>query len=406
MKHILFISYDGLTDPLGPSQIIPYLAGLSNFGYRFTILSFEKKQPFAEKKILVDKLLEGYPINWIPLWYHKNPPVISSLIDYQALKKEAVSIFKRDPYQMVHTRPGLPELAASGIKKKFGVKFFNDVRGFWADERVDGGMWNRKNPLFNFVYLFFKRNEKQALINADGINCLTHAARNEMLSWPFLNGREISMVSCAADLHLFDPGRFTTEQKAVIRKSLGIHPDDRVFCYLGSIGGWYLTSEMMRLCKKINNLVPNARFLFISPHRHDVIVEAASKELVPADKIVTVRANRNQVPEFLSIVDFALFFIKPCYSKISSSPTKHGELMAMGIPVITNTGVGDVAEIVRESNSGILLEKFDEPELNQAVQEILTRPFNRESIRQAAFTYYSLDKAVQAYRKAYDKLLG
>lgn len=402
----MFISYDGLTDPLGPSQIIPYLAGLTSFGYRFTILSFEKEKPFAQKKEGVDKLLEGYPIHWVPLWYHKNPPIISSLTDYRAMKKEAVKIFRRDPYLMVHTRPGLPELAASGIKKKLGVKFFNDVRGFWADERVDGGMWNRKNPLFNFIYHFFKSSEKRALINADGINCLTHAAKKEMLTWPFLKEREISVVSCAADLRLFDPGRFTTEQKNATRKLLGIQANEQVFCYLGSIGGWYLTSEMMRLCKKINNRISKARFLFISPHRHDVIVDAASKEGVPAQKIITVQANRNQVPEFLSVVDFAIFFIKPCYSKISSSPTKHGELMAMGIPVITNTGVGDVAEIVRESESGILLEKFDEPELDHAVQEILTRTFNRESIRQAAFKYYWLDNAVKAYRKAYDKLLG
>jgi len=406
LKHVLFLSYDGLTDPLGPSQIIPYLAGLTRFGYRFTIVSFEKQQAYSEKKTLVQKLLEGVAIHWVPLWYHKNPPIISSLIDYRAMKKQAIRIFKQDPFLMVHTRPGLPELAATEIKKKTGIKFFNDVRGFWADERVDGGMWNRKNPLFNMVYLFFKRNEKKALINADGINCLTRAARREMLSWPFLNGREISVVPCSADLQLFDPARFSPLQKSEIRKKLNLQTDNQVFCYLGSIGGWYLTGEMMKLCKKISQQIPKAKFLFISPHRHDVILDAASKELVPAEKIITVHANRNQVPEYLSIADYALFFIKPCYSKISSSPTKHGELMAMGIPVITNTGVGDVAEIVRESNSGILIESFDDTGMDKAVNEILTLKFNRESIRESAFTFYSLDKAVQTYRQAYDKILG
>jgi len=406
LKHVLFLSYDGLTDPLGPSQIIPYLAGLTRFGYRFTILSCEKKNIYAEKKQLIEELLKDIPINWVPLWYHKNPPILSSVIDYREMKRQAARIFKNDPFMMVHTRPGLPELAAIHIKKKWGVKFFNDVRGFWADERVDGGMWNRKNPLFNLVYLFFKRNEKKALIKADGINCLTRAARIEMQSWPFLKDRDISVVSCAADLNLFDPSRFNAEKKAAIRQQLGLNQEDQVFCYLGSIGGWYLTAEMMRLCKKISTQIPHAKFLFISPHRHEIILEEAAKEGVPAEKITTVHANRFQVPEYLSIANFAIFFIKPCYSKISSSPTKHGELMAMGIPVITNTGVGDVAEIVCESDSGILLENFDEPAMNKAVMEIHTRTFNRESIRQAAFTYYSLEKAVQSYRSAYDKILG
>ncbi|MEI9956314.1 MAG: hypothetical protein WDM90_08440 [Ferruginibacter sp.] len=48
------------------------------------------------------------------------------------------------------------------------------------------------------------------------------------------------------------------------------------------------------------------------------------------------------MPLLLSLSQFSVFFIKPCYSKQSSSPTKHGEIMAMGIPLITNSGVGDV----------------------------------------------------------------
>ena len=43
MKRVLYISYDGLTDPLGQSQILPYLQHLAKESYQFTILSFEKK---------------------------------------------------------------------------------------------------------------------------------------------------------------------------------------------------------------------------------------------------------------------------------------------------------------------------------------------------------------------------
>ena len=49
VKKVLFIAYDGLTDPLGQSQIIPYLAGLSKANYQFTILSVEKKQRLSKK---------------------------------------------------------------------------------------------------------------------------------------------------------------------------------------------------------------------------------------------------------------------------------------------------------------------------------------------------------------------
>jgi hypothetical protein len=40
--YILYLTYDGLNDPLGQSQILPYLEGLAEKGYGITVISFEK----------------------------------------------------------------------------------------------------------------------------------------------------------------------------------------------------------------------------------------------------------------------------------------------------------------------------------------------------------------------------
>lgn len=77
-KKILFISYDGMTDPLGQSQVIPYLAGLTKFGYTFTILSCDKAVRYAANKEYVEKLIAPYHIKWVSVRYHKSPPVLSS----------------------------------------------------------------------------------------------------------------------------------------------------------------------------------------------------------------------------------------------------------------------------------------------------------------------------------------
>ncbi|RYG29944.1 MAG: glycosyltransferase, partial [Chitinophagaceae bacterium] len=58
MKHILFLSYDGMTDPLGQSQVIPYLKGLTAAGYRFTILSCDKPENYQSGKDQVFETLE------------------------------------------------------------------------------------------------------------------------------------------------------------------------------------------------------------------------------------------------------------------------------------------------------------------------------------------------------------
>ena len=89
MKNILFISYDGMTDPLGQSQVIPYLAGLTKHGYQFTILSCEKPERYDSHKNDVENLLKSFPIKWVPIPYHKKPPVLSSVYDVMKLKRKA-----------------------------------------------------------------------------------------------------------------------------------------------------------------------------------------------------------------------------------------------------------------------------------------------------------------------------
>ena len=408
MKKILFISYDGMTDPLGQSQVIPYLSGLTRYGFRFTILSCDKPVTFAANKQYVDALLKDFPIEWVSIPYHKNPPVLSSVYDYYRLKKKAIELHEKNSYDMVHTRPGLPTLVALWMKKKYGIHFLNDVRGFWADERVDGGMWNIKNPLYKKIHHFFKQHEYECMEKADYVTCLTHAAKKEMLSWNNIAGQPlpIEVIPCSADLTLFDPLNIDVLLKEQFRISLKIKDSDIIFSYLGSIGGWYLTEEMMQFCRMLSDKMPAARFLFISPHRHEQIIAAAEKAGLPAKKIITTHAKRHEVPVLLSFSSYSLFFIKPCYSKISSSPTKHGEIMAMGIPVITNAGVGDVEEIIIKYEAGFVLENLSGDSMRLAVQKILDNPvFNKRKIKQGAEAFYSLERAVQLYKNIYDKIL-
>ena len=407
MKKILFISYDGMTDPLGQSQVIPYLSGLTKFGYSFTILSCDKPEKFAANKEYVEKLIAGFPIKWVSIPYHKDPPVLSSIYDYRALKKKAKELHAKESFDMVHTRPGLPTLVALWMKKKYGIKFLNDVRGFWADERVDGGMWNLKNPVFKAVYRFFKKHEYECLEKADHVTCLTYAAKKEMLTWKNIKNQPLSIevIPCSADLELFNPANIDQSLKQQFSKELDIQPGDMIFSYLGSIGGWYLTDEMMRLCKMIAVKFPAAKFLFISPHRHDEIEAAAAKQGLDAGRIITRQAGRHEVPVLLSFSSYSIFFIKPCYSKMSSSPTKHGEIMAMGIPVITNSGVGDVEEIVIKYNAGYIVRDFSEKEFMSVVNNIAAgNSFNNEEIRKGAVDFYALPQAIECYRKVYETI--
>ncbi len=408
-KRILFISYDGMTDPLGQSQVIPYLTGLTKFGYSFTILCCDKPDKYLLHKGYVQKLLENYPIQWVSIPYHKKPPVLSSWYDYRMLRKTAATLHSKQPFDLVHTRVGVPALVGYWLKRNLGIKFLNDIRGFWADERVDGGMWNIDNPIYKWVYRFFKKKEDEFIMSADYNTCLTYAAKKEIHTWKKIPHQPIPLevIPCCADMDLFDPAKIDVVLKQQFRMELNISEGDVIISYLGSIGGWYLTEEMMRFCKLLSDKMPNAKFLFISPHLHDVIAAAAVKYGLSPDKLLVKHGKRHEVPTLLSLSNYSVFFIKPCYSKISSSPTKHGEIMAMGIPVITNDGVGDVKEVVNRYNAGYVVPDFSDQSFNRVIDAILSgNLFDTNAIRKGAKDFYALDLAVERYRVIYDKIFG
>ena len=397
-----------MTDPLGQSQVIPYLQGLSKAGYRIFLISCEKEQVYHQHKNYIQDLLDKSSISWIPLNYTKNPPVISTLLDVVKMRRAAKKLHKDEGIDMVHTRAGVPALIGLWMKKTMGVKFLNDIREFYADSRVEGGMWDTKNLVYKTIYNFFAKKEAEAVKLSDGIVCLTYAAEHIIKGWPeYKVSLPLEVIPCSADLQLFDYSKFDKENNEALKTELNITKEDFVISYLGSIGGWYLTAEMLQFCKLLSNRVPAAKFLFISPHRHEEIRAIAGRYGITENKILVKKASRMQVPALLTLSSYSIFFIKPCYSKQSSSPTKHGEIMAMGIPVITNSGVGDVAEIVQSCKSGIVIDEFTDAAFEAAIDEMMHhKAYDAAAIRAGATKWYALDNAIEKYTRIYKSILG
>lgn len=411
-QKILFISYDGMTDPLGQSQVIPYLAGLSAHGYSFTILSCEKPERFRHYEKNIRNILDTHNIKWVPIRYHKKPPVVSSIYDVLMLMRRAKQLHAIEDFDMVHTRAGIPSLVGLWMKKNFGIRFMHDIREFYAESRIDGGQWNKNNFFYKKIYNFFRRKEIEEVKSCDGIVCLTYAAKRIIRSWQHFNEQTpIDVIPCSVDVNLFDPASIQAETKTKLKRELDIKDSDLVISYLGSLGGWYLTDEMLSFLKVISDRISSVKFLFITPHDEKAVLSSASKFNIDHNKIIVQHAQRCEVPLLLSMSDYSLFFIKPCYSKQSSSPTKHGEIMAMGIPVITNAGVGDVADIVTKYDSGIILSKLTPEEFSNAADQISANFYsgniqaNKEATRSAAIEYYNLENAIVKYKRMYDKIL-
>src|SRR5690349_5366830 len=109
-----------MTDPLGQSQVIPYLTGLSEKGYKISLLSFEKKKRFTKGEASIKEILKGNNIEWHPFTYTKSPPVISTIWDIRRMISKAHALHKKSNFQIVHCRSYIPAFAGLALKKKYG----------------------------------------------------------------------------------------------------------------------------------------------------------------------------------------------------------------------------------------------------------------------------------------------
>ena len=355
---ILYITYDGLTDPLGQSQILPYLKGLSSSGYQFTILSFEKKDRFEREKKIIEGITSEAGIEWVPLWFTSSPPLLSKFYDAVRMRAKAFQLQRTHHFDMVHCRSYVAADTGLQLKKAFGIKFFFDMRGFWADEKKDGS-WNMNNPFYKRIYSYYKKKEAAYLQNADYIISLTEAGKTEMMKWPSFNKEiPLQVIPCCTDMDHFTLTDQQSRQRA--RKILGIDDDYFVLSYLGSIGTWYMLEEMLLFFKQLKKKYGKAKFLILThSHVDQIFSKAGSLDVDKADLILK-EATRIEVPQLLKASDVNISLIRPVYSKISSSPTKLGEVLSMGIPVIVNAGVGDVQSITEYTGGGYVLKDFSE----------------------------------------------
>jgi len=407
LSTILYLSYDGMTDPLGRSQVLPYLIGLSEKGYRFHLISFEKKDSFHKHSKTVKELTNSAGIEWHPLSYTKNPPVLSTVLDVVRMERKSKELIRQFNIQAVHCRSYISGLVGLRLKRNLGLKFIFDIRGFWADERVEGGLWNLNNRLYASIYRYFKSKERDMFAHADGVVSLTSKAAEFIINHFKVNPANIHVIPCCADLDFFTRTNINTSISNRIRQQTNINHHAPVLGYLGAIGTWYMLDEMLVFFKRLLILKPNAFFLFITPEPAEVIMEKARKIGVPTKHIGVYFASREEVPSALALVDISIFFIRPTFSKTASSPTKQGEIMGMGIPLICNTGIGDTDTVVEKYACGELVDLNDPLSMDQTVTRfdaILSIP--KQQIRDGAIDYFSLKEGVNRYETLYKNILS
>ena len=389
---VLYLSYDGMLEPLGQSQVVAYLEPLAR-EFRIDLVSHEKSADLAraDRLAALTGRLRQSGIRWRPRRYHKRPPLLSTVWDMATAAVAVWRIGRRERVRIVHARSVLSAAIAWPAVKLLRAKLVVDIRGLWVDERADGGVVPRDGLVFRVL----KGMERAMLRGADSIVTLTHASVPTLRQDPRFgySRADVTVIPTCADFSRFTPRRDA--------------PDNFVVGYVGQIGGWYRFDRMVALFKQFLVQRPDARMLVVNRPQHEAIHQAFRDADIEPERYEVRAAELHDVPEQVRRMTVALSVNAENFSNLARAPTKLAEYLGCGVPCLSSDGVGDVSAILEGERVGVVVRDWSDEGQRAAVRDMLALlddPGLRGRCVAAAHSRFALTDGVAAYRAIYRRL--
>jgi glycosyltransferase involved in cell wall biosynthesis len=391
VNRVLWIVQDGVLSGPGASQSVPYLVGLAGRGVHLHLLSFERRGNLADRPRAAEvrRRLGRAGVGWTPLPYGEGPGGPRTLV--QVLRGVATGrgIVRREGIELVHARSYLPGLMATAI----GRPFLFDMRGMWPMERVDGGVW-REGSLVHRAGVGL---EKRLLDRAAGVVALAHGAKEHLpeLRVPF------RVIPTAVDLDRFRPGLAPPPGHEALA-------DRDVYVVAGALGTWYRLDAMLDLLALAVARNDRAHVLLLTEEDATGAVAGLAARGVAPDRLTVTGVPHHEVPKWFSLAAGGILLIESAPSKRASAPTKLGEFLACGVPVVTTPRIGDSEELVTASRTGVVTADLSRAGLEAALDSLEALRAEGEELaarcRRTAEEHLSLEDAVAAYAELYGEL--
>ena len=389
--NVVYLSYTGLLEPLGQSQVLAYLRILAR-QHAITLITFEKPEDFTDgaavEALRADCGRAG--IRWLPQRYHRKPRLLATLWDLTVFTATALREARRTRADLVHARSYIPTFVALVVKTLTGVPFIFDMRAFWPDEMAAAGRVKPGGPMFRLI----KWVERVCLTQAAAVVSLTEAGVAHMRE---VYGRKVedvrfAVIPTCVDLERFQPAARTAGELKVV----------------GSVGsvlsGWFRFGWLMAFFQALSAMEPDVAMRIVTREDEAAIRRRAAEAGIPAQRLEVYGVTPSAVPNAIADLSAAAMFFETGVAKLGSCPTRMGEILATGLPVVANPGVGDVGEIIRRYRVGVLVEESSASAMRRAVEELralLADPELPARCREAAEAWFSLDRGAARYGEIY-----
>jgi len=395
MHQILYLTRNGLLEPLGQSQIWPYLRGLSS-DYRITLISFEKPADRVDPSAmeLMRSKCARYGIHWIPLKFSLRPrPWAQALGILQLALVTLWQWRRRTRPQLVHARSYVPAAIALLLHRLTNVPFIFDMRALWLEELITAGYLQRGSLLHSALF----RLERSCLCESSAVVSLTRAAAVYLQHhYPReLAGERIAVIPTCANLKKFQ----LVDPAPVSPLVIG--------CIGTVLSGWFLIAWLRAFFEAISRVDSTARFELVSRDDPNAILDALEPTNSWASRLYIQSANPAEMPAILQQHTASVMFFTAGLSKLGSSPTRMAEVLGCGRPVVANAGVGDVEQVIRHHRVGVLARSDSAVDMEACVAELfllLQDPELGRRCRSTAEALFSLQSGTAAYQQLYGQV--
>jgi glycosyltransferase involved in cell wall biosynthesis len=397
MSHILYLTRNGLLEPLGQSQVWNYLCGLSQ-SHRISLITFEKPDDQTDRPYVKHMAMQcqRYGIHWIPLRFRAKHRPWSTAFSISQLAILALWQWRRvSKPDLVHARSYVPAAIALVLHRLTGVPFIFDMRALWPEELITAGRLHR-GSLLHRILLWI---ERSCIREASGVVSLTHAAISYLQTkYPReLTDQRLVVIPTCADLQRFQPS------VQVSRKPLLIG------CIGTILSGWFLIDWLRAFFDAVVRADPHARFELVSRDSSELMLAALQPSSVLIERLHIQAAHPYQMPAIVQRHSASVMFFTGGISKWGSSPTRMAEVLGCGHPVVANPGVGDVEQIIIQHRVGVLARGVTEADMDICVAQLfalLQDPHLTERCRRTAEDMFSLDSGTAAYHQLYNDILS